>query len=425
MRTPLQWIEDTIKQHSQVFRTTKYNNQYYEHIYQFADALAKDKYSSIQFISSFDQSSFASTYEGERVIFFDVVQSQLLKNAFKQIVAHDDFLALADTLKKAGCLYILDRDYHFSSVTFRHPVIAFTNYYLIDETKVEQYKPLLGPLKTIALLPEFSELLDNFIIGHEMAHLLINNGYFPASNKIFYMKMFERTLEKCCYENEPNFEKIARYYGELDNVEMNLEDLKNDLIIRRKHYLANQTYLAEEMECDLFSFQYLLDYYFKKDPKEIDRHLDFACTFFMIFSVFDLHYAMIRRFDLSERRGIDALKPGGIADMHFRKVALLDGMIAYILKRNSVLEVSGEREFIRIYDDFRQAMFQFKKAIDGLYLMPVTKAIHAILKNVETMKDQIPSKLVREDDVRSLLERITRNDGMFNQEELDKIFKQD
>lgn len=417
-----QWILNTIEQHSEVFGNNSYNENYFNHIHQFANEIAKGKFSSIEYISTCNQSSFVTTCENESVIFFDVAQSLLIKNAFNKIGESDDFRLLADTLKRAGCLFSLHRDYNFSSLAFRHPIIEYENYYLVDEEKLNEYRYDLSAFKNILADPEFPHLIDYFIIGHELFHLLKRNGHLTNVDHSYSAGLFDFALTQCCYEDQPNFKEIATYYGELSLDNDALESIRRDLQTRRKHYLANQSFLEEEIQCDFFSFQCLLNSYFDRDLKSIDNHINFAATFFFIFSVFDLHFAMNRRFLHSESTGIDELKPGGIADMNFRKVALLEGMIIYVLKRCDFYEQKGEGLFFEAIYKYRQVLFEFKKAIDGLYLMPVTRAIRAILENTETLMDKTLSGAVAEYKIRSLLELIIQSEGMFNQTEVEKAF---
>jgi hypothetical protein len=178
MKKAPEWITETVEQHSEVFGNYEYDENYFAHLDFFAKILAKDQFSSIEFISACKQSSLTSIHENESVIFFDVAQSLLLKNAFSKISESDDLHLLTDTLKRAGCLFILHRDYNYSSLVFRHPIIEPLNYYLVGDKKLEKYKSLITPFKKIFTMPDFSHIVNYFIVGHELFHLLNRNGHF-------------------------------------------------------------------------------------------------------------------------------------------------------------------------------------------------------------------------------------------------------
>jgi hypothetical protein len=75
---------------------------------------------------------------------------------------------------------------------------------------------------------------------------------------------------------------------------------------------------------------------------------------------------------LSEESGIENEKPAGIADTNFRKVALLFSAAQLALALFGSAE--GQEEENR-EQSLIQRIWPFKKAFDGLYVMPVTCAI--------------------------------------------------
>ncbi len=87
---------------------------------------------------------------------------------------------------------------------------------------------------------------------------------------------------------------------------------------------------------------------------------------------------MIKRAHLSVSTGIQSEKPGHIADMHFRKIALL-----YTIAERAMTCVPdtdrNDQTFTEILYQVKQVLGLQKQAMDALVVIPITRVIKAEL----------------------------------------------
>ncbi|NHE55786.1 hypothetical protein [Cyclobacterium plantarum] len=422
MEIQFEWATQKVEFYSELFDTKTVNKGYFHHIYGFAKSVLGEKIIPIELVATFRQSSFIYHRKNQSAIFFDLGQSFLLKSIFKTIASGAGFSALVEIFKQSACLYIVTQDYNFASLLSKHPLVPFQKYYSCKEDDLAFYGNIMSRYKEVLQSTEFYKIVDNFIIGHEIFHYLSHRKHSVEWFKRSSDEYFEDALNQCCYEQRGDFAEIASYYGRIKLSKESLEKIRSDLASRRIDYIARKEDLTKEIECDLFAFTYMTRFICKDQEKSIDSVLFFCKLFYILFCIFDLHFAINRRFLLSIRSSISCTKPPDIADINFRKVALVEIIWNHIY--NNVLLRNGvnNKEINSLYVKFREDIFNFKAAIDNLYLIPITNAFYDMLENGERIKDSIPKKQVHNFHIKNFAERIIERDDVFNLQDHENAF---
>lgn len=410
MENNVVWSRQKAETLSNLFALKNINKDYFTHICKFSDIVLGEKNIPIELIASYRQSSFVLHRKTESVIFFDVSQSFLLKNIFRTISNGSGYSSITEIFKQSSCLSIIEENYHFASFVYRHPLLPFTQYYLVQEKDLAKYGNYMTGFSEHLKTSFFEKLVDYFIVGHEIFHYLkhqkhINRGISETSSKIF-----DLALQQCCYENQENFEEIATYYGKVSLSREGLDKIRQDLKNNRTYFIAEKKRLLDEIECDWFSFELIADFVLKEN-RNIKSAIEFSKLFFLIFSFFELQTTIAQRF----RRTFNSegFKTEGVAESNFRKVALIMVMKQYILDKH-LPKNSTEKEIDSLYQKLHYEMFDLKLAVDNLYLMPTIKATIDILDNSAKLEKDLPKGNVFEFHVKSLAERIIGRDEVFN-----------
>jgi hypothetical protein len=422
MEKHFEWATQKVAFYSELFDTNAVNKRYFHHIFRFANSVLGEKIIPIELVATFRQSSFIYHRKNESAIFFDLGQSFLLKSIFKTIASGRGFSALVEIFKQSACLYIVNQDYNFASLLSKHPLVPYQNYYLCKESDLAFYAKIMSRYKEILQSSEFYTLVDNFIIGHEIFHYLNHRKHSIEGFKKYSGEYFENALNECCYEQRDDFAEIASYYGRNPISKEGLEKIRSDLASRRIDYIARKEKLIEEIECDYFAFLYMTRFIRRDQEKSIESVKFFCNLFYILFCFFDLHFAINRRFLHSISSGISSTKPPDIADINLRKVALVDIIWNYIYNNVLLPNNFGTKEINSLYVKFREDIFNFKSAIDNLYLMPITKAFYDILENGERIKDTIPKKKVYNFHIKDFAERVIKSGNLFNLEDHEGAF---
>ncbi len=416
-----EWTVEKAKYYSEVFEFGRINSKYFSHLTDILEIYFDSQELPVELVSTFRQSSFITHRKDQSAIFFDFGQSFILKNIFKQISDGKGFSRITEILKQSGCLSILNQDYRYAKLIFICPQIPFVNYYLANNNDLKIYSESLQSISKILSTPYFTEMIDHYIIGHELFHYLkkrnLTEGDWEQESKGY----FDFSLAQCCYENHPDFKKIATYYGKVMIDNDGLNKIRRDLEIRRDYYNLNKDFLIEEITCDMFSFKMiaeLLNYKYSLNNFQLKN---LCYLFYMIFSIFDLYYAINKRFSLSSKSSIHDVKSAESANINFRKVALVEIMCNYLIDK-FFPENSNSKKRNSFYSDFHNDMFKFKLMVDNLYIMPTTNAIKDILNNCEKLKKSLPEEIVSKYEITSLINRIIDRDELFNVNEKSTAF---
>ncbi|NTS42887.1 hypothetical protein HRG84_18510 [Flavisolibacter sp. BT320] len=394
---------------SNLFASENINKAYFTHVHSFSEIVLGDRNLPIELIASYRQSSFVLHRRTESVIFFDVSQSFLLKNIFRTISNGSGYSSLTEILKQSGCLYVIEENYHFASFVFRHPIVPFTQYYLVQEKDLANYGNYMESFSEHLKTSFFQNLVDYFIVGHEIFHYLkhqkhVDRGVSEASSKIF-----DLALQQCCYENQENFEEIATYYGKVSLSREGLDKIRQDLRNNRTYFNTERERLVDEIECDWFSFELIANFVFKQN-ENIKSATEFSKLFFLIFSFFELQATIAQRFRRTLKS--EGFRTEGLAESNFRKVALIMVMRQYIVDRY-LPKGSTQQEIDFLHHQLDHEIFDLKLAIDNLYLMPTTNAVIDILDNSAKLEKDLPKGNVFEFHIKSLAERIIGRDEVF------------
>jgi len=205
---------------------------------------------------------------------------------------------------------------------------------------------------------------------------------------------FEFALNEICYEKRPDFELIAQHHGAIHIEPAELQGTCADLANRRVHYEGSREHLIEEITCDADALTVLMSSHPRawwsmegNSNEKLSDFSRFAQIFFLTACLPDLHQAMIKRAHLSVSTGIQSEKPGPIADMHFRKIALL-----YTIAERAMTCVPdtdrNDQTFTEILYHVKQVMGLQKQAMDALVVIPTTRVIKRELIAFERITSQ-------------------------------------
>lgn len=342
-----------------------------------------------EFILSHRQSATILEGTSEAVILFDLTQSMVLKRLFRLVSTDQPYDEAARVLAAAAGLAVANDSPGLCSELLDITVPERGEYLHEEKVLFEHYRVLRRVLQN--LLTEWeSSLIDGFIFAHEVSHFAFSRED-PLMTRLRFgaRSAFEYALDQVCYERRPDFEEIAQHGGDLPKEEESLALLRRDLVNRRAHYEATREHLIEEITCDGYALTMLADSHiraWRPETRNVNAILEgfsrFAQTFFMIATLSDLHQAMMNRAKLSAAAGIDSEKPGNIADMHFRKMALMY-LIAELTMTCIPRSEWSSKLFGEMLAQVTQALGAQKRAVDAVVVIPITRVIRARIVEIE------------------------------------------
>jgi hypothetical protein len=378
------WASKRAAEHAKIFETGSINIDAFSHVKPYFDMLRGNAEIDLHLVSTARQSSFMLERGQQNAVYLDLSQSFILKNLFNQIRRGNSYIELCESIKSAAALYISVEDDVYAAILSGLPsVSAYSEgYYLVTKETVEGFKESFQPVYALMAGPVFPQMIDWYLLGHEMSHYYLHTnpvGFSGTSSDA--ESLYEMALASCCYENQDNFDDIANYYGLLNLSEEALATIRGDLANRRVYYAKNKANLVEEIACDFWAFVRIAEFFFHYYPDNVQSFRNFSTIFLLLFSIFDLHFAMIRRSALSLKTGIKSLLPADIADIHLRKMAIIYGMYNYYLSRcrDNGKFLPNELTF----EDYNNSISGLKTAIDSLYIAPSTKLFSDLFSRAE------------------------------------------
>lgn len=336
-----------------------------------------------EFIATKQQSASVITKGDEGVILFDVAQSMVLKRLFHLVASDQPYDAAAKVLGAAAGLSVADQHPALCSALLSLSVPEQAEY-VHDEVALRQHYGVLKLMLETLLTDSQSSIIDGFIFAHEISHFMLHEpDKLMMRVQAGARSAFEFALNEVCYEKRPDFEIIAQHYGAIHIEPAELERIRDDLANRRMHYEESREHLIEEITCDAYALTVLMSGHARvwqpmggDSNENLSGFSRFAQTFFLVACLSDLHQAMIKRAHLSATAGIDSEKPGNIADMHFRKIALL-----YTIAECAMTCVPAtdrnDQTFTEMLYQVKQVIGLQKQALDALVVIPITRVIKA------------------------------------------------
>lgn len=358
------------------------------------------------------QTCFMIQGQKESALCFDVTQSLLLKNLFAIVLEGRDYFPFAECLVEgiavSGCV----RDFPYAKIV-QMLSVGTGDHYVHGPERRQRFQEDLLSFRGHIDYPVL-HLVDVYLIAHELAHFeLDRSNVEPGLHEMADMA-FEFALREVCYEDQPNFERIANYNSTPVLTKEALAVIKRDLRNRRSHYLADRDRLTLEIACDSFalsSFVWIARAISKRSSST--DHCAFVTWFYLIMCISDLHQAMLRRGSLSETLGVLSEKPADVADVHFRKVAIL--ATAARLMHELFPGAEGRTSFAVdvAVQDLASVIEPVRNAFEGLYTMPVTVAIRDTLLEAEKTRMKFGPEV---------LERATRPDDLATVFDFERLF---
>ncbi|HYI49764.1 MAG TPA: hypothetical protein VEX35_15005 [Allosphingosinicella sp.] len=338
-----------------------------------------------ELITSKRQSAYLIDRGDQAVILYDLSQSMALKRLLDFVEADRPYDEIAKLYAACAGLSVADESPALCAALLSMPVPQEGEYLHNLGDLLAHYQAFKATLP--GLMFEWkSSLVDGYLLAHEMAHFLWKHpDELMTRLKSGAESAFEYALGQVCYENQPNFADIAQHWGELPKGPEELEKLRRDLVNRRRSHEAKRNHLIEEIACDAYallmvSVIHMSVWQPKTDDYEavLEGYLRFAQTFFLIVALSDLHQAMIRRAKHSVASGIETEKPADIADMHFRKMALIYSMTgnAMTCLPERLRQVEA---FPTVLQGVQSVIVGLKDSFGALIAIPVTRLIRAQL----------------------------------------------
>jgi hypothetical protein len=340
----------------------------------------------VELIASKRQSARLLSRKDEAAILFDLSQSIVLKRLFHEVYTDQPYDEAARILCAAAGLAVADESPALCSALLSITVPEQSEYLHGHADLLEHYLALKEFLPNL-LGTWQSSLIDGYLFAHEVSHHL-----FQGPSKLMgrlqsgARSAFEFALNQVCYERHPEFEAIAQHGGALPKDPEALERLRCDLATRREHYEANRNHLVEEITCDAYALTMLMASHVQAWRPDTDDQnailngfMRLAQTFFLIVALSDLHQAMIQRAKLSLATGIESEKPGDIADMHFRKMALM-----YVIAEHAMVCIPSSQWSKEMLEHLLAQIVNNiigvqKQAIDALVVIPTTRVVRATI----------------------------------------------
>ncbi len=340
----------------------------------------------IQLISSFRQSSFISHRRDESAIFFDINQAAIIIKLVEQIASEElSYIDVATTIKNCCSLYIYNKATQFSTLIKNTTLFHQDKYFQIDYFSLERNYSNFRNIKRQLRQENVSFMVMQIILAHECYHYITFRNLEPSSKEPA-KKLFEFALEQVCYENQPNFEDIAKYNGNLPSLSKEtLLTIKTDLKNRRSYYECNKTHLIEEIDCDVFALTSILDMKLNDPTKSysFQEILNFGINYYLVYCILDFHIAMNRRALMSVEGSVKGIKPANIADMNLRKAAIIRCTFNFIFYHFFGDDSSTDKKYDQDYSDYTKKIFDVKLGIDFLYIMPITNLTTEYLEMIE------------------------------------------
>ncbi len=316
------------------------------------------------------------------ILLFDLAESLILKELLHLVELDRPYDDIASVVAGCAGLYVADDSPELCLALLNMPPPRHESHYVHDlPTTMAFYAELTATLPEL-LLSWQDALVDGYILSHEASHLFLKRPTAVFSRlERRAAEAFDFALEQVCYEQQPNFKEIAQNYGQVPLPDDELEHIRRDLINRRQFYMSERARLTEEIACDahgLLTTGIGLSSVWKTGAVQVEELVEgytrFAYTYFLLFVVADLHQAMVERARHSITSGVLSEKPGAFAEKHLRKIALLFAMADQALMYLPE-PARNQAEFQKLIVWFVEKVGAWKRCIDALVVMPVTRLV--------------------------------------------------
>lgn len=329
---------------------------------------------SLEFVKTARQSSFISHRGQETAIFFDICQSLILKTMLSQVLSGESYVKMTYLLRECAALYVSPYENNFALLIQR------ARFSMEPEVFFKESSGMSGTLSSYgeALKDRATfRIIDLMILAHEVFHLLeARKGRIHKEIPVVAEACYDFALTQCCYEREPNFEQIATYNGRVELSNQQLASIKGDLINRRSHYGEQKEKILEEVRCDLFSFSAVIEFFTANSRLDFNKQwLRVLCCqlYFIVFCLVDIHFAVTRRAFLSFKFNVFHQRPGSVADIHFRKMAVIYGMYVYLNAVDTTRKWGSDR--IKHFNHFLKSISTLNDAYTDVYHAPTIRKV--------------------------------------------------
>ena len=341
----------------------------FETVKDFAEEMLGDlaPTTGLEWISTCRQFARISHNGDESAIFFDLSQAKALRRLCALLDPMQDSMNFLNALKETVVLSLCDDEPR------RAQALKGIDYE--DRRWLDAEPQSLGPalqhfaeIARAAQAPDIVDLLDCCLVAHEVQHLIHRRDRRGGVADEAAEAAFERALPLVYYQSAPDFESRVTHGGLLKMDRQGIERIRTDLVEREAHARASRAALVDEIACDLFAY-YCFEYCLNRARGTEEVFLAADC-FMLWFMLHDLHRAMIDRAEIAPRIAAGDPRPPSIADMGFRRTALLCGIHELALWR-----VGPDQPDVAemIWERLVEGAEAAKKSFDLLYHRPIVR----------------------------------------------------
>lgn len=351
--------------------------------------LGKETDLYVELVASARQESSIELSSDGGLIMLDLAQSMTLKTLLRMVADGVKYHVMANTIKGCVALFISQKSVSYARA-IHEQAIGFDRSDLLHGrfARWRFGRFLRREYHDIFVHPEFERLVDTYLLSHEIGHFKLSQGLLTDELPERIADIYEYALKVVCYERDPEpiFRAKATYNGTIPMDEAGLEKIRRDLETRRSHYEANRGQVLEEVACDVVAYRRFLEIVLSEIRVENETPYQRVFQhFYIMLCMIDLHKAMNERVELSFGSSVEnPERPGHIADINFRKNALVYAAAAMVVDDFHKENGRTDGEPPRILGDFQVMISTVKVSFDGYYHMPVTRAIIRVLKMVES-----------------------------------------
>ena len=338
----------------------------------------KHKGLSIELVAVRRQTAFILSTTAESVICVDLMQSLILKTLFLDMARGTDYMTIAGRLKECGALALSSNSLGYA-LAYRAQTIAPGDHYRHDCGYLKASVPVIVCNRHDVGTDYFRDLIDTYLLSHELFHYLESIGHshvphFAAAGS----KAFDYAVAQVCYENHPEFERLATYDGALALTPKALEEIRQDLRNRRRRYLEHRTTFCEEMACDAFAIEMFWFVARAMRMPEIMAFDRIPIWYSWLFHMANLHQAMNKRPIHSLKSSITAERPADYADSNLRRVA-----VTYLLGAHVAQQGTASTNLMECVNHIAGYIEPLRLAFEAHFVVPVTVAIRDCLLELE------------------------------------------
>ena len=390
-----EWSSELAREYQDVIPSQHINKQAFQEAASFCEDLLSGEGSDISADSGFSveltttwrqSTTVVTAYGGERsALCLDVAELLALRTLMNQVLGGAAYVETVRLLRDCTALAVHGQiSASLGAEIHAIPVEAADSHQVLHKADLEAMKLTLGELAGSLGSGRIGEVIDRFIIAHEVYHYL----YQATPRLVSFFSEQSRSLfpkaKRIVCPRLPTFllRRFLSYDGAISVPSNEVKQARERHRRWRSHFEADRPRIEEEIAADSYAFASLAYGFPGGAAGPLDELLPhLAVIAHVVTSVWDLHRAMIWRALLIHERSARGPKPEHFAETNLRKVALVKFVPSYARRVYSSL--LDEQDHRALSDRLAARISAAKLPLDTVLTMPVTRAILEILDRAE------------------------------------------